>query len=262
MLAALRSILEEAGIAIHRTRGRYARDGLYTIHSAGFLRDPGFQAAYARGIRASAGVDPRFEWRVHVALWAAQTALGVAGDFVECGVNAGFMSSAILHHLNWNSTGRAYHLIDTFGGPVLDQFSPQEVEEGRRAIAESALAAGAYVTDIERVRGNFAEWPAVRIHQGAVPEILPAAGITAVAFLHIDMNCAEPERQALEFFWPHLSLGGIILLDDYAYYGHGIQKAAIDATASALGCSILSLPTGQGMISKSNGSAMPSGIVE
>ena len=71
-----------------------------------------------------------------------------------------------------------------------------------------------------------------------------------VAFLHIDMNCAYPERAALEFFWDRLSPGAIVLLDDYAYFGHDRQAEAIGSAAQALGAAVLSLPTGQGLIIK------------
>jgi hypothetical protein len=58
----------------------------------------------------------------------ARTALRVEGDFVECGVNAGFVTSAILKTLEWNALGCSY-LIDTFSGPVLTQYSEEEVAE-------------------------------------------------------------------------------------------------------------------------------------
>ncbi len=64
------------------------------------------------------------------------------------------------------------------------------------------------------------------------------------------MNCAYPERAALEFFWDHLSPGAIVLLDDYAYFGHDRQASTMDAAACALGTRILSLPTGQGVLIK------------
>jgi hypothetical protein len=51
------------------------------------------------------------------------------------------------------------------------------------------------------VRRNFAEWPNAVIVQGVVPDILPTISTNQVAFLHIDMNCAYPERAALEYFW-------------------------------------------------------------
>jgi hypothetical protein len=244
----IKRLSAKAGIGIVKLRGRYFQDGLFTVHSDHFRADPEFRAAYVRGMQAGHGADPGFEWRVHAAIWAAQTALRVEGDFVECGVNAGFVSSAVMNRLNWNTLGRRFYLIDTFTGPVLAQYSPDEIQKGRLSIARQALEAGAYVTDLERIHQNFAEWPSAFIVQGAVPEILEKIDFGAVAFLHIDMNCALPERKALEFFWDRLSPGAVVLLDDYGYYGHDCQRDAIDAAVRFRGADILSLPTGQGVI--------------
>jgi hypothetical protein len=236
------------GLRVIRTRGRYAQDGLVTIHRDAYRGAPSFRAAYARGLQACDGVDPRFEWRVHVALWAARLALRVRGDFVECGVNAGFMSSAIMHDLQWTQLDRRYYLVDTFAGPPLGQYDAAEIAAGRRRVAEDALRAGAYVVDLARIRRNFAEWPNAIVVQGAVPDVLPVIPSTQVAFLHLDMNSARPERAALAFFWDKLARGGIVLLDDYAYRGHEQQGAAIDAVARGKQADVLALPTGQGLI--------------
>jgi len=246
----LKQMLHGAGYEVFDKRSGYAQDGLLTVHSHHFRSDPQFRAAYARGIKASAGVDPHFEWRVHVALWAAGAAAKLPGNFVECGVNAGFISSAIMQRLNWSGVGKQFYLIDTFEGPVFDQFSADEVERGRPDIARQALAAGAYVTDMDRVRGNFSEWRNVQIVKGRVPEILPAMPFGPVAFLHVDLNCAYPEREALRFFWNLLSPHGIVLLDDYAYTGYAAQTEAVDEFAVSAGIEVLSLPTGQGLIVK------------
>ena len=73
----------------------YIQDGLASMHNSEFMGDAAFVAAYARGVRA-AGKDYGWHWRVHMGLWAASVAKNLAGDFVECGVNAGFMSSSIM----------------------------------------------------------------------------------------------------------------------------------------------------------------------
>jgi hypothetical protein len=246
----IRAAAAKAGIGVFRVRDRYSQDGLFTVHSDAFRSDPEFRAAYARGVQSSQGVDPQIEWRVHIALWAAQMGLHAEGDFVECGVNAGFISSAIMHGLHWNRVGRRFYLIDTFAGPVENLYSQEEVRDGRLALAKQALQAGAYVTDMDRVRSNFAEWQNAVVVQGPVPEVLGRVGADAVAFLHIDMNCGRPERDAFEYFWGRLSPHGIVLLDDYGYLGHNHQREAIDASASERGASILALPTGQGLIMK------------
>lgn len=113
--------LRSAGYAVFHPRSRehYARDGLFTVHNQSFRGDPIFGQAYTRGVKASDGVDPEMEWRVHVALWAGGIAVRVPGDFVECGVNAGFVSSAIMQRLDWGRVAKRFYLIDTFNGPVV-----------------------------------------------------------------------------------------------------------------------------------------------
>jgi len=246
--AAIKNFLGRFGYGLVNTRGRYFDDGLYSVHSESFRRSARFQRAYARGVQASAGVDPRFEWRVHIALWAASNAARLIGDFVECGVNAGFISSAMMQYLDWDRLGKYFYLVDTFAGPIPDQYSPEEIACGRAEVAASALAAGAYVTDIESVRRNFSSWRNVRIVRGAVPGVLPDIDASQVALLHLDMNCAYPERAALEFFWERMPPGAMVLLDDYCYAGCEEQGRAIQAAAERFGVEVLSLPTGQGLI--------------
>jgi hypothetical protein len=246
----IRKRLAAAGYVVFNTRtpSHYAQDSLFTTNSDHFRQDPLFQAAYARGLAASHGVDPRSEWRVHVALWAAQVACRAPGDFVECGVNNGFVSSAIMQRLDWGKLDKRFYLVDSFAGPVAAQFSGEEIRAGRLRVVEEVMASGGYELDLGRIEENFAEWPNAHLVQGVVPDVLASLDISRVAFLHIDMNCAYPERAALEFFWERMSPGGIILFDDYVYYGNGELTAAIDEAARGLGARILSLPTGQGLI--------------
>lgn len=246
----VRRAFERAGYVVFNTRshGLYAHDGLFTFNNSHFIQDSRFQAAYQRGVLASRGVDPKLEWRLHVALWAAQCCARIPGDFVECGVNSGFMSSSIMHYLDWRTIPKLFALIDTFSGPVLSQYSAEEVQQGRRQIAEDALRRGAYVTDLTGVFENYAEWPNVRVIQGEVPGVLEQLDMSRIAFLHLDMNCAYPEAQALAYLWPRLSPGGMVLLDDYSRYGFNSIAAAIDAAAKERSIQVLSLPTGQGLI--------------
>lgn len=244
----MRRALRSLGIGAYRLSRNYAEDGLVSVHNGGFREDPRFRDAYARGVQASGGVDPHFEWRIHVALWVAEMGLRLPGDFAECGVNAGFCSSAVMRYLDWNGVGRSFWLFDTFAGPVLEQFTAEEARVGRADIAKAAIEAGAYVTDLERVRANFAEWPSAVVVSGVVPDVLPKAVVEKLAFLHIDMNCAVPEVAALEYFWERLSVGAGVLLDDYAYVGHECQRRAMDEAARRFGRSVLALPTGQGLL--------------
>ncbi len=214
------------------------------------MADPRFIDAYQRGVEA-VGMDYHWHWRVHVGLWAASQAILTDGDFVECGVNRGFMSSAIMRYLDWNSRNRAFYLFDTFEG--LDSESVTEIEIRDFKMLErnkEYLASGFYTTQKDVVIKNFTEWPSARVIVGAIPKTLSQCPSRKVAFIHIDMNCSQPEVAALRYFWPLMAPGAIALLDDYAYLGYESQKAAMDELAADLGVPILSLPTGQGVLMK------------
>jgi hypothetical protein len=64
------------------------------------------------------------------------------------------------------------------------------------------------------------------------------------------MNSAAPEVAALEHFWPKMKPGGFVLMDDYTYLGYEPQHVALDEFARKIGYEILSLPTGQGLLTK------------
>ena len=229
----------------------YSDDALICFNSHAFLNDPAFRRAYQRGVRALGGKDfYHWEWRVHVGLWAAASASQLDGDFVECGVSHGFLSSAVMEYLDWDRLGKTFYLLDTFGGMDSRFVTAGEREAGALTKSKAALDFGIYANSVDSVRANFREWRNQRIIAGTVPETLDEVDADAVAFLHIDMNCAPPEVAALRHFWPRLSPGAFVLLDDYANRGRDEQRIAIDSLASELGVSVCALPTGQGLIIK------------
>jgi Macrocin-O-methyltransferase (TylF) len=229
----------------------YASGGLISVHRHAFMDDPLFQRAYQRGVDALGGHDRyRWQWRVHIGLWAAASASRLDGDFVECGVNYGFLSSAVMEFLDWDRLGKTFYLLDTFAGIDPRLITAAERRAGTLDKNQKHLRDGFYVSSVDGVRANFAQWRNQRIIVGAIPETLEQVDARAVAFLHIDMNCAPPEVAALRFFWPRLSPGGFVLLDDYAYRGYEEQHLAMNALASELGVPICALPTGQGLLIK------------
>lgn len=215
----------------------YRHDGLRTAHNHTFIDRPDFQRAYRRAVQA-AGWDYEIYWRVEVILWAAGTAQAIPGAFVECGTGRGFMASAICEHLRWDH--RPFFLFDTF--------APGSVSPGTDE--RHATPSPYYANGPHGVRENFQEWPGVQLVVGAIPDSLKRVDIGPVAFLHIDLNDPAPEAAALRHFWPALSPGAIIILDDYAYQGFEASHRSADRVAADLGLSILSLPTGQGLAIK------------
>jgi Macrocin-O-methyltransferase (TylF) len=226
----------------------YQEDGLSSAHDSSFTSDPRFKRAYQRGVEAAAGHDYHWRWRVHIGLWAAAVASRLDGDFVECGVNRGFLASAILRDLEWDTLGKTFWLLDTFRGGEERLVSEAERGSGWYDRNTRSLTTGFYVTGPEAVRRNFEEWRNVRIIEGTVPHTLAEITAPRVAFLHLDMNCSAPEVAALEFFWESLVTGAIVLLDDYADLVFGESKRGMDALAIRKDVRIATLPTGQGLI--------------
>lgn len=225
--------------------GIYNQDGLQSIHNHEFIEDSKFCEAYDRGVSA-VGADYQWHWRVHFGLWAAYSASKLKGDFVECGVNRGFLSSAIMEYLDWDSLDKTFYLLDTFTG-IDERFVTDEERAG--GILERNES-GFYTKTLDDVRENFSEWENIEIIIGPIPETLDTVKTDNIAFLHIDMNNAPPEVAAFNYFWDRLVPGAFILLDDYAYKGYESQKVAMDAAASAKNVKIVSVPTGQGLLIK------------
>lgn len=226
-------------------RNAYNQDGLLSIHLHDFMQDPGFVRAYQRGVKA-ADIDYRWHWRAHVGLWCAYTAAKVDGDFVECGVNRGFLSSAIMEDLDWNSLDKTFYLLDTFAGIDENLATKDELAEGIMQRND----ANPYNTNLELVRKNCEEWHNVDIIVGPVPDTLDQLKSDRFAYVYIGMDCMQPEVDAFNYFWERLTPGGIIQFDCYSYFGYGHHKEALDKAAEEKGVVISSFPTGQGIVIK------------
>src|SRR5262245_53132590 len=110
----------------------YNGDGFATVHNCDFTSDPKFAEAYRLGsatMTAFAGVDIR--WRTFVCCWAAHQAKVLGGDFVECGVNTGAFSRAVMHYIDFDRMpDRLFYLLDTYAGIPPEQISAGERSRG------------------------------------------------------------------------------------------------------------------------------------
>lgn len=225
----------------------------------GFLTDPRFLSAYKRGENSGhamleADGRQRFDirWAVAVTTWAATHGAKLVGDFVECGVNTGWHSLAICEYVDFNKLDKNFWLFDTYCGMPEEQMSPHErvFELRRLGGSRPEINERLYPECYETTKRNFAPYPRAKLVRGKIPDTLGSVEINDVAYLSIDMNLALPERAALEHFWPKLSSGAIVVLDDYGWTGMHEQKNTHDEFAASQGCEILTLPTGQGLLIK------------
>ena len=153
------------------------------------------------------------------------------------------MSLAICEYVHINTSSKKFYLFDTFDGIPEDQMS--ENERSLRTLNHAH-----YANNYEVAVANFSPFPNARFVRGKVPKSLAYVDIDRVCYLSIDMNIAHPERKAIEHFWPRLSPGAAVVLDDYGWLGYEEQRDAMRTFAQTVDVEILTLPTGQGLILK------------
>jgi O-methyltransferase len=239
----------------HQIEERYFYDegDLATPINHDFLDDSKFREVLAIS-RSSPFASRGYyhgRWNLHVSLWAASHALALGADIVQLGVFEGSEASAIVTYTDFAKHPWRIFLVDTFTGVPEGLWTEEELKAG------AAQAQWAYkeLGDVyEYVRNRFNPWPNVTVIQGRVPEVLPSVTTNRIGLLMLDLNVAAPERAAAEFFWDRIVPGGIILSDDYGHSRKGVgyygQKLAFDEFARSKGLSVLTIPTGHGLIIK------------
>ena len=162
---------------------------------------------------------------------------GVVGDFAECGVFRG--GSAYFMCLEAKTSGRHVHLFDSFEG-----LSEPQVEEshhwskGDLAISEQSL------------RENLAQFDNFSTYAGWIPERFDEVEDLQFSFVHIDVDLAQPTGDSIAFFFPRMSPGAIMLLDDHgSAMCPGARNAALTYFADRPE-EVLDLATGQGLVIK------------
>ncbi|MBI4354238.1 MAG: class I SAM-dependent methyltransferase [Candidatus Omnitrophica bacterium] len=225
----------------------YADNQLISRHNCDFMTDERFLKGHRFAQQMTAQERPM--WSAYLLQWAARQAVTVEGDFVECGTARGFAAASIVASLDWQRHHKRFFLFDSWEGLLNGQLTDYErtVLYGRGLDGVNQSYTGYY----EEVQRAFSSFPSVVFIKGYVPESLSRVEIPTVAFLHLDMNAVYPEVEALRHFWPRLSRGAWVVLDDYGQPGRGEQKQGMDRLVEELGCEIFASPTGQGLIIKS-----------
>jgi O-methyltransferase len=214
---------------------------MMSAHNSEFLADARFQRAYAAGKATGSWWDHDLHWRAHVICWAAQHALSLDGDYVECGVHRGGFSRMLADYAGLDARpDKKLYLVDTYNGMPEGCASPENADTLKHLYTESYGA----------VLRTFAPFSNAVVVRGVIPDILPRVRPDKVCYLSIDLNCVEPSVAAAEHFWPLMSPGAAMILDDYGWWLFHDQKLAFDAWAVGEDVEILSLPTGQGLVIK------------
>ncbi len=147
-------------------------------------------------------------------------ALQLEGAHAECGVFAG--TSALLlcrtaATLNAAYTGAGLHLVDSFQGlsepSAQDAFAAPEADGMRPS--RSSWHAGGFAMPETQARRALRDFPDVAFHAGWIPRILDDLPATRWSFVHLDVDLYAPTLDCLDYFFPRLCAGGVIICDDY-----------------------------------------------
>ena len=139
----------------------------------------------------------------------------IPGDFIETGAWRGgaciFMRSILKAYA---ITDRIVWVADSFKGLPTPNPEKYPADAGDRHHTFTQLA-----VSLEEVQGNFAKYglldEQVRFLVGWFKETLPAAPIERLAILRLDGDIYESTMDALVSLYRKVSLGGVVIVDDY-----------------------------------------------
>ena len=194
----------------------------------------GFVELYYRCLlRTGTAVTPfnlfqRFQTRLSLVQYLLAT-LAVPGARAECGAYRGATALLLCHA--WRTRdpgfkGRDFYLIDSFSGTSasLEQdFIPVRGPDGTTRM-EAFFPAGKTDVAVDDVRNYFTEFPDVKICAGWVPQVFASLPESKWAYVHLDLTLFEPTLASLEYFYPRLSEGGVIICDG-SVFCPGAEKA-------------------------------------
>jgi O-methyltransferase len=148
------------------------------------------------------------------------------GDYVECGVWRGGMSSAIAEILD---KGKTLHLFDSFEG-----LPPAKEIDGKEALAwQNDVNSSGYFNNCSAEETYAIEAMALagcknyKIYKGWFNQTLPNLKNHPIGILRLDGDWYDSIMDCLNNLFPQVINGGIILLDDY-YAWDGCSKAVHD----------------------------------
>lgn len=132
----------------------------------------------------------------------ALTKAGVDGAFAELGVYKGSTAKII----NYAAPERELFLFDTFGGLPEQHVATDPVD----------IAPGSYAESLNEVRQTVGDAENIHYCPGLFPETAEFVPTdTTFAMVHLDCDLYEPTLAALQFFYPRMNAGALLIVHDY-----------------------------------------------
>jgi len=141
---------------------------------------------------------------------AAKITEKIPGDIAEVGVYKGG-SAKIICSIKGD---RNLHLFDTFAGlPKVDEID-----------AVWPFYEGKFSASYDNVKKYLSEEKNVFLYKGLFPETSEPVKEKQFSFVNLDVDTYDSTKKCLEFFYPRMSPGGVIISHDYLT-APGVRKA-------------------------------------
>jgi len=143
----------------------------------------------------------------------------IDGDIVECGVGRGHSLLSLVRLASREGRGRRIWGFDSFEGfpePSVHDQSIRNPKKGNWNVStpESITKLLAkHQLDLDKltlVKGFFFE--SLKSYQGS-----------SIALLHLDVDLYDSYKTCLEYFWPRITPGGVVLFDEYRGKGQFVK---------------------------------------
>lgn len=160
--------------------------------------------------------------------------VALPGDYVEVGIYQGSTAKIIC-----DAKGdKPLHLCDTFEGLPEPKGDDAKIEKK-----------GSFACGLESIQKYLADVPNVTYHKGYCPQSVEGVlDDKRFAFVHLDVDLYDSTLHCLEYFWPRLVPGGVILSHDYSILP-GVRRAFTEFTHD-LRERVIEMPTTQCMLIK------------
>ena len=173
-----------------------------------------------------------------------QLATKVKGDVAECGTYKGASSYFLAKHIINEKLDKKLCLFDSFKG--LSQ--PEEIDGEYWSSSDLNCT----VHDLQNTLSNLGNIDFVEIYDGWIPDKFNEISNRTFCFVHIDVDLYQPTLDSIEFFYPRVSPGGIIIFDDYGFETCPGATESIDNFMADKPESIVNLASGGAFIIKNS----------
>lgn len=165
----------------------------------------------------------------------------VPGAMAECGCYEGASAWFMAREM----PDVPLYLFDSFAG-----LSEPNEKDKVTSDAHFSWKSGDLQSPEEAIKKTLGEFSNFTTYKGWIPERFGEVADQQFRLVHIDVDLHDPTLDSLAFFYPRMSIGGVIVFDDYGSTTCPGAYKAVNDYMSDKKEHVLLLPTSQGIIIK------------